>query len=253
MTAHAHDETDRQRTTSDETHQTDRSPTQRARRLLSAVLGGALLVRGLRRRSLRGLVTALVGGWLLIRTLGGRSRNRVGRDVAAETVDSHPGQATTVTRSVVVERSAAECYEVWRDPEQFSQVMGHIADVAATDDDHLRWTVEGPGGRDLSWDTRVVEDDPGQIIRWETDPDALVSTDGVVRFRETEDADTEVTLALTLDPPGGSLGTAVLHRLDVVPDAVAGTTLDRFKTLVETGESPSRSETFSNHDVRDSL
>jgi len=247
----AHDETGRQRATPEETNQTDRSPTQRARRLLSAVLGGALLVRGLRRRSLRGLVTALVGGWLLIRTLGGRSSDRAGQDVETEAVDSHPGEATTVTRSVVVEQSATECYEVWRDPEQFSQVMGHIADVAATDDERLRWTVEGPGGRDLSWDTRIVEDDPGQIVRWETDPDALVSTDGVVRFRETDGEKTEVTLALTLDPPGGSLGTAVLHRLDVVPDAVAGTTLDRFKTLVETGEVPTRSAELSSRDASD--
>jgi len=250
MTAHSQDETDRQRVTPETRRQ---SPTQRAKRYLPAVLGGALLVRGVRRRGLRGLATATVGGWLLARTLGSGSRDGNVQEIETEVSDRRPGQATTVTRSIVVDRPAEECYEVWRDPEQFSQVMGHVADVSAAGEDTLRWTVEAPGGRDLSWETRIVEDDPGQIVRWETASDALVSTDGVVRFRETEEQVTEVTLALTLDPPGGSLGTAVLRRLHVVPDAIAGTALDRFKSLVETGEIPTLSENPSGRGAGDVL
>jgi len=58
--------------------ETDRSTepggASRWRRAAAAVLGGALLVRGLRRRSLRGGATALVGAWLAYRGVAGRRR-----------------------------------------------------------------------------------------------------------------------------------------------------------------------------------
>jgi len=48
-----------------------------------------------------------------------------------------------------------------------------------------------------------------------------------------------VTLAVTFDPPGGALGNAALKRLDVVPETLVATALDRFKSLAERDEIPS--------------
>lgn len=216
----------------------------RVKRAAPAVVGGALLVRGLRRRSLRGAATAVVGGWLLSRALGGnarieralRPRTMIGRMKDDRT---RADDVTTISRSIIVGRPADELYEAWRDPEQFSQVMGHFAEVTASDEDRYRWTVHGPRGRDLSWETRIVEAEPGEVLRWETPADATVPNEGSVRFRPAPgDRGTVVTLSLDFDPPGGAVGNAALERLDIVPETLAGRALSRFKSLVETGEIP---------------
>lgn len=214
----------------------------RVKQAISAVLGSALLVRGLRRGSLRGTATALVGGWLLSRALRGdarteralRSRTATGSgkgDRAGAT------EATSVSRSITVGKPADDLYEAWRDPDQFSRVLGHFADVTSPAEDRFHWTVHGPRGRDISWETRIVEAEPGEFLRWETPEDATVPNEGSVRFRPASgDRGTVVTLSVNFDPPGGAVGNAVLKQLDIVPETLAGTALGRFKSLVETGE-----------------
>lgn len=217
-------------------------PADLAKRAAAAVLGGVLLVWGLGRRSLRGVATALAGGWLLSRALGGppwggrthRARRGGGRVRRLGT-----GGAATGSRSIVVGRPADELYDVWRDPDQLSRIMGHFADVTAPDDDRLRWTVHGPRGRDVAWDSRVVEAEPGAYLRWESAENAPVSNRGTVRFSPASgDRGTRVTLSLGFGPPGTTFGNATLRRLDVVPAELAGVALDRFKSLVESGEIP---------------
>ena len=46
-------------------------------------------------------------------------------------------------------------------------------------------------------------------------------------------------LEIQYDPPGGSLDDAAMERLGIVPETVAGQTLQRFESLAETGEIPS--------------
>jgi len=117
--------------------------------------------------------------------------------------------------------------------------MGEFADVTPTEGDRHRWTVHGPAGTELSRETQVVEDTPGEVVRWEASRDASASNGGSIRFRPAAgDRGTVVTLSLDFDPPGGTLGNAALERLDVVPGALAGHVLGRFKSLAETGEIP---------------
>lgn len=221
----------------------DGRATDRMKRVGYAVLGSALVARGLRRGSLRGAVTAALGGWLLSRALGGESRieraisgGGAGDDREREGSDGSSGP-TAVSRTVTVGRPADELYEVWRDPDRLSRIAGRFAEVTSSDEDRLHWTVHGPRGRDLSFETRIVEAEPGSLIRWETPSDAMLPNEGSVRFREAPgDRGTQVTLSVEFDPPGGELGTAALNRLDIVPETVVGEALGRFKRLAETGE-----------------
>lgn len=216
----------------------------RVRRLATVGLGGALLVRGLERRSLRGMAMAAGGGWLLSRGVGGREgieQTLRSQPIIGGRSDERTGLAdsTAVSRSITIGKPAEELYEAWRDPEQFSQVMGHFADVSESGEDRFRWTVHGLRGRDLTWETEVVEDEPDERLQWETPEDAMLPNEGSVRFEHAPgDQGTEVTLSVSFDPPGGLLGDAALKRLDVVPNALAGKALRRFKSLVECGEIP---------------
>lgn len=221
-----------------------RTDSNRTKRAAVAVLGGTLLVRGLRRRSVRGAAMAAVGGWLLSRALGGRERLRrtlPSQSVLGSESETQPGTAgaAEVSRSVIVGESADDLYEIWRDPDRLSEIMGHFAEISEAGEDRLRWTVDGPAGRDVSWETRFVTEQPGEFLHWEAVDDVMVATEGRVRFSPAAgDRGTEVTLTVTFDPPGGSLGQAALERLGVVPEALVGTALGRFKSLAESGEIP---------------
>jgi uncharacterized membrane protein len=164
------------------------------------------------------------------------------------------GGTTAATRSITVARPAEELHEIWRDPEQVSRIADRFADVTPRGEDGLRWTVEGPYGRTVSWETRVVEEEPGEFIRWETPVDAMLPCRGSVRFRPAPGGrGTIVTLSVRFDPPGGTLGDAAMERLGIVPGSLAGGVLDRFKSLAETGEIPRLAENPSGRGRGDAL
>lgn len=204
----------------------------RGRRAATGILGGILVVSGLGQRSVRGLAMAAVGGVLVVRALGER-----GRPVRSRRDQDGAGEPTTVTRSILVDADAADLYETWRDPEQLSRIVGHFADVFAPDEDRLRWTVQAPRDRQLTWETRVVAAEPGRRVTWRTPEDATVPNEWTVAFEPAPgDRGTKVTLTATFDVPGGALADLTLSQLDVVPDVVAGNALRRLKSLAETGE-----------------
>lgn len=214
----------------------------RVKRAGGVLLGVALLLSGLRRRSAGGAVMTLAGVFVLARTLWGESG---GEQIDSSRLLSRAtgGEETaslTVSRSVTVGASADELHEAWRDPEVFSRIMGRFAEITVIDDDRYQWTVEGPAGVDLSWDSRIVEDEPGESIRWESPADASVPNSGSVQFTPAAgDRGTVVTLSLDFEPPGGRVGASVVEQLDIVPETLAGHALSRFKSLVESGEIPS--------------
>ncbi|SFG61001.1 Uncharacterized membrane protein [Halopelagius inordinatus] len=216
----------------------------RGTRIASAVVGGALLVFGVRRRTLPGTFAALVGGWLLHRSVPGRSPLPDAFDDGDDAEDGEDESEaapveTDVKRTITVGKPADELYEMWRDPEQLSRVMGHFADVSPVDEDRFHWTVSGPFGRDMEWKTRFVESHSGEFLRWESLEDAAVANEGSVRFESAPgDQGTEVTLRLRFDPPGGRLGRAAMEFAGFVPAVLAKKALHRFKSLAETGEIP---------------
>lgn len=215
---------------------------RRWERVASAGLGGAMLVSGIRRRSLAGLASAAAGGALLYRGISGRSPlQRGGRDAESEVYRSEPERAErsgAVERSIIVGKPAEELSEYWQDAEHLSQLLGGFAEVSDAEGNRLRWEMTGPLGRKVAWETRTMLDRPGEELRWRSTGDAAVANEWTVRFEELADGEeTKVTLTVALDPPGGAVGRAIAGRL--LPEAAVGTILDRFKSLVETGEIPS--------------
>jgi uncharacterized membrane protein len=146
---------------------------------------------------------------------------------------------TAASRSITVDASGEELYEIWRDPDSLSEIMGHVADVTPIGEERFRWTIDGPLGREVSWETNIVEKEAGKRLRWQTPPDAMLPNEGSVQFSPASgDRGTVVTLSVSFDPPGGTLGDAALEQLSIVPEAFIGRALDRFKSLVESGEIP---------------
>jgi len=216
----------------------------------SALVGGALVLVGLKRQSRLGWAAALAGGVLVLRGLRGHSPVYEALDVDTTGRDSGdpgmPTDPTEVERSVTVDQSADDLDELWRDPEQLGKVFSDSFDIRAAGEGRQRWTAQAPLGRELTWEMRLVDDEPGERLRWKSPPDATVPMELSVHFRDAAGGEgTEMSLRASLDPPGGAVGTAAVERLDIFPTAWVGRALGRFKSLAETGEIPMTDENTS--------
>lgn len=195
-----------------------------------AALGVVLFVDGIRRRSVRGSLMAILGSVLLFRAAGTSNSGPI---------ESGTQQPTVFRDSITVGRSPEDLSEFVREPANLGEALRPFADVRSAGPDRLRFTVDPPVGPDVHWRMALVEERPGEVLRWTNERRRIVPYEMVVHFRPAPGGrGTELTLELKFDPPGGRHGATVLQRLDVVPESLVGVVLDRLKSLAETGEIP---------------
>jgi uncharacterized membrane protein len=144
-----------------------------------------------------------------------------------------------VQRSITIGKPADELYRAWRDPAHLSAIMGHFARVERDAGGSDRWTIRLPGGREVAWTTRTIEDTPNERIVWQSEQGAQVAHRAVVEFKPAgADRGTVVTLQLSFDSPTGALAVLVQKWLSALPKALEESVLRRCKSLCETGEIP---------------
>ncbi len=175
-------------------------------RIASGVFGGVLLLQSL---SQRGLLKKALAGALLYRGISGHSY--LYQVLNVNTADGSSGVTPAeVERAITIEKPVDELYQFWKVPENFAQIMGNFAQVTQTSDGRVHWTMSGPLQQSIEWDTQVVEDRAGEIIRWqaaETGDGAKAPNGGEVRFRPAPGSwGTEVTLRIVFNAPGGAIG-----------------------------------------------
>lgn len=185
-----------------------------------------------------GLALAAAAGVAVLGLIGARS-DAAGRTGAGPNRRrSDPAAEPDISRSITVEAvSADELYRRWREPDTLRRVMAPFAEIEPAGEGRTRWRA----GHDLgSWEMRLVEDRPGEVLRWEAQGEGALVRDASVRFHPAGgDRGTVVTLRARLDPPGGMLGRIATQMLgDTLPASLASKSLHYFKALVQTGEIP---------------
>lgn len=229
---------------SDESDRTTAGTNSNQRNSAALALGGTLLVLGLGRRPFIGMAAALVSGALLYRRLreqGALSQTlgRLGTDGQRQTGTGAPADAHKVEQWTTIGKSPDELYRFWKSPENLYKVMAEFSHVTELEGGRSHWEVKGPGGSTFSWEAQIVEDQPGQLIQWESLPGAGIPNEGSVRFRPAPgDRGTEVGLYMRFDTPGGVIGEAAVNLLGFAPRGVAIKALHRLRSLAETGEVP---------------
>ncbi|MFL6731821.1 MAG: SRPBCC family protein [Sphingomicrobium sp.] len=142
-----------------------------------------------------------------------------------------------VGRTVSINRAKQEVYQQWRDFTRFPTFMENVERVEDLGEGRSRWKVKAPLGSTVELVTRIVEDEPGTTIAWESDLDSEIQTSGRVEFFEQAPGrGTGVRLTLKYDPPAGLPGRAIAKILQREPNVQARRDLRRFKQLMETGE-----------------
>lgn len=141
--------------------------------------------------------------------------------------------AEQVTQSVIVKGEPARIYDLWADFENFPQFMDYVKSVKKRDETHSQWVVEGPLGRNVTWEAEMTRGERGKRIAWSSkDHEGTMTTSGQVTFNELSHGQTEVTVVLQYTPPGGRLGAAVTEIFSD-PKKRLDRDLRNFKKLAE--------------------
>ena len=215
-------------------------------RLITALLGGGLLLRSLRGRSgVMGGVTAMMGVALLNRAASGYcpAYHAMGISTHDRSDTSSLGRpkvltdrAIKVSQSITIQRPSRDLYRYWRHVENLPQVMSHIRSVVSMNEHQSHWIVDTlPHAPEIEWDAEIINEVDDERIGWRTLKGAVVEHAGSVVFEAIGGATTKVTVTLQYDPPGGPLGAALASLLGQDPAKKIGEDLARFKDVMEKG------------------
>jgi uncharacterized membrane protein len=141
--------------------------------------------------------------------------------------------ARPVRYGVTINKSPDEVYAFFRKLERLPQVFEHLESVAETGNT-VRWVARLPSGGTVSWDTRIIEDRPGEVFAWQSVEGAPIQVRGRVTFTRAPGRNaTEVRVEK-------QLGAASPEVIDVLLELFAKDLLERdlrrFKQVMETGE-----------------
>ena len=213
-------------------------------RLITALLGGGLLLRSLRGRSgVMASVTAMMGVAFLNRAASGYcpAYHAMGISTHDRSDTSslgrpkvHTDRAIKVRQSITIQRPAQDLYRYWRQVENLPTVMSHIPRVVAINEHQSHWIVDTlPHAPEIEWDAEIINEVDDERIGWRTLKGAVVAHAGSVVFEARRGAPTKVTVTLQYDPPGGPLGAALASLLGQDPVKKIGEDLARFKEIME--------------------
>ena len=199
----------------------------------SALAGGTLLaVLGLMRRSPIGLALGVAGALLLARgaanqPLGGMLRTRA----------MHMDQTVDVERSVHIDATPEDVYDLWTDYENFPRFMSHVVAVRDLGRRRSHWVVRGPGGSEYAWNSVLTEQNRPQRLAWRSEPGAEIPQSGSVQF-EPQRGGTLVTVRISYTPPAGAVGRGLASLLGADPQSRLEDDLAHMKAYVERGRPP---------------
>jgi len=116
-----------------------------------------------------------------------------------------------ITESIHVKRSVAELYAIWSNFENFPNFMKHIESVKRLGDSPRasQWKMDGPLGTKFEWEAETTLMEPNKRIAWNSKAESSIKTSGEVTFNPLGSGETQVTVAMSYDPPGGAAGDAV--------------------------------------------
>jgi uncharacterized membrane protein len=219
----------------------------RTERLISIAGGATIALFGLRQRSLAGLAIAGAGAMMVRRGVNGHCElyDALGIDTATGQMADESDYASSgihVAQSYLINKPAQELYDFWRDFTNLPSIMSHLQQVCVDEDDgqHSTWVATAPGiaGGSVQWDAEITRDEAGKVIAWRSLPGADVDNRGEIRFEETQDRGTRVTVTLDYIPPAGTLGKWIARLFGEEPQQQIKEDLRNFKRFMEAGEIP---------------
>ena len=165
-------------------------------------------------------------------------------NISGRSIEPHPslksGEGIKMEQSVTINRSPDEIYSFWRQLENLPRFMDHIKSVTQLGDNVSHWVVQTSAGKELEWDTRLIEDKPGQMLSWQSLEGADMDNAGSVWFTPAVDGQgTVVKVSMKYSPPGGKVGALLAKFFGDNAEKQMTEDLLRLKNLLESsGHAP---------------
>lgn len=208
------------------------SPTERA---ASGLVGVLAALWGFGRHSFGGTLVGTAGLLLVGRAATNLPMRRL-IGVGA------PRHAVDVQKSIRIHAPLEKVFRLWDDFENFPMFMRHVRNVqrigTSEDQERWHWTVTGPTGTEVEFDSVVTAREENALIEWRTEGDALVQHAGRVRFMDAGDGSTIVDVKMSYNPVAGAVGHVIAKLIGTDPKSQMDEDLLRMKTFLETGKLP---------------
>lgn len=214
------------------------SPTAR---LVTGAGGLAMTTYGMARRGIIGTAMSLAGLGVAAR---GITNKRLGDLLGFGSGRS----AVEVQKAININAPIEEVYRYWENPENFPRFMEHVQEMMVSGDNY-HWTVAGPAGAPVEFDTVITKKEPNKLIAWKSRPNETVKSAGMVQFRRNADGGTRVTVRMGYTPPAGAVGHAVATIFGVNPKQAMDDDLARMKTLIEEGKTSAEGKQVTKGEV----
>ena len=212
-----------------------------AARLVGGGIGAALSWYGLRTSGFVGTVAGLGGLVLLGRAATNLEiRRLLGIGGGRRGINIH--------KTITVDAPADEVFSFWSNYENFPRFMSHVTQVHRSQDGHAHWTVAGPAGVPLEFDTVETRHEPYRCIAWRTEAGAPIAHAGIVRF-DPDGGGTRITLRLSYNPLGGVVAHALASLFGADPKSAMDEDLVRLKSLLEDGRTRAHGEGVSRSEL----
>jgi len=206
-------------------------------RLLVGVGGAIALAFPTRNRSIS-LTSRIVGGLLLARAVTNLPVRRFFSLIRSR-------RTIRLQKTITIDAPVERVFEFWSNPENFARVMEHVQEVKRIGDNRFRWMVSGPAGTSVSWDSRIMQSVPNQLLAWRSEPGSFIRNGGIIRFQPTEDGGTRVHMLMSYNPPAGAIGHALATLFGLGPKSVLDEDVVRMKSLFEHGKTSAHGETVT--------
>lgn len=203
-----------------------------APRVLAGTVGLGLLASafGAPRANVGTAALGFAGAAILLRAISNRPLSRL----VSFSAEAEEGFMIQKTLQVYAEPD--EVYGAWRALENFPSFMSHIREITPIEGGRYRWTVDGPAGVPVSWESEITADVPNELLAWRTVPGSPVQSSGVVQFEPSSYGGTRIHVRMCYRPPANAAGHAAAVVFGKDPRRQIDDDLLRFKSLLEAGK-----------------
>jgi uncharacterized membrane protein len=203
-------------------------------RLVSLIVGGALVLAGLSQRSLIRTLLTVSGGSLVYY---GITSDKSMQNKLMETTGLLSNNLRVEKTVTIQNKSPEELYSFWHNFENLPTFMKNLQSVRIVNETRSHWVANVPLGNKIEWDIEMLVDKPNELITWASVSGADIANSGSVRFTPGYPGrGTEVKLVLKYSLPGGAITDAIAKVFNESPEQQIVEDLRHFKMLMETGE-----------------
>jgi uncharacterized membrane protein len=197
----------------------------RATSALVGVAGGALAAYGFTRRGRLGGAMRALGTTMLasgLRDLEGAPHGML----------RERRRTLQARRSIHIAADPETVYGFWADAANAPRFLAGVTAVRDLGEGRSRWTAESAAGVPVSWTARVVEQVPGRLLAWRSDPNGAGEQTATFRFTPAGRG-TRVDARVAYTPPPDQSDKAAAAVFGDDPSARLSAELERARTAIE--------------------